>query len=103
MEYINSKINWENSKETNTGDQSAATNTGDWSAAIVDGKESIAIATGYESKAKGSLGCFLVLAEWKKINGELHIVDVKSIEVDGKNIKEDTFYQLINGKFVECE
>ena len=89
------------SAATNTGDQSAATNTGDRSAAIVEGKESIALATGIDSKAKGKIGCFIVLAEWKEIDNEYHIVDVKSAKVDGKNIKEDTFYTLKDGKFVE--
>ena len=89
------------SAATNTGNQSAATNTGYRSAAIVEGKESIALATGIDSKAKGKIGCFIVLAEWKEIDNEYHIVDVKSAKVDGKNIKEDTFYTLKDGKFVE--
>ena len=89
------------SAATNTGDQSAATNTGDYSAAEVSGKESIAMAMGYESKAKGALGCFLVLAEWSEANGEYHIVDVKAAKVDGVNIKENTYYTLVDGLFVE--
>ena len=91
----------DNSAATNTGDYSEATNTGYRSAAIVEGKESIALATGIDSKAKGKIGCFIVLAEWKEIDNEYHIVDVKSAKVDGKNIKEDTFYTLKDGKFVE--
>ena len=91
------------SAATNTGDYSAATNTGYQSAAIVEGKESIALATGIKSKAKGKIGCFIVLTEWKKINNEYHIVDIKSAKVDGENIKEDTFYMLKDGKFVEVD
>ena len=101
VEYIKEQVNWEDDKATNTGNRSAATNTGNQSAAIVEGKESIALATGINSKAKGKIGCFIVLAEWKEINYEYHIVDVKSAKVDGKNIKEDTFYTLKDGKFVE--
>lgn len=110
VEYIKEQVNWEDDKATNTGNQSAATNTGYQSAAtntgyrsaaIVEGKESIALATGIDSKAKGKIGCFIVLAEWKEIDNEYHIVDVKSAKVDGKNIKEDTFYTLKDGKFVE--
>ena len=111
-EYIKEQVNWEDDKATNTGDysaatntgyRSAATNTGDYSAAIVEGKESIALATGIKSKAKGKIGCFIVLTEWKEINNEYHIVDVKSAKVDGENIKEDTFYMLKDGKFVEVD
>ena len=93
--------NW--SAATNTGDRSAATNTGNRSAATVEGKESVAMAIGRNSKAKGSLGCFIVLAEYKKLGREYHIVDVKSAKVDGKKIKPDTFYKLINGEFVEAD
>ena len=91
------------SAATNTGDYSAATNTGNKSAAIVEGKESIALATGIKSKAKVKIGCFIVLTEWKEINNEYHIVDIKSAKVDGENIKEDTFYMLKDGKFVEVD
>lgn len=61
------------------------------------------IATGYDSKAKGALGCFIVLADWKKINGEYHIIDVKSAKVDGEKIKPDVFYILEDGKFKEVD
>ena len=99
-------------KETNTGNHSAATNTGNWSAATntgtrsaatVEGKESIAMATGIEGKAKGKKSCWLVLAEWKERKDGWHIKDVKSVAVDGKKIKEDTFYTLKGGKFVEVK
>jgi len=130
VKFILEKVDWENATESNTGDQSsatntgymsaatntgnrsaatntgymsAATNTGNQSAATVEGEESVAIATGYKSRAKGSLGCWIVLAEWKEKFDEWHIKDVKSAKVDGKKIKADTFYTLINGKFVEAE
>lgn len=112
VEYIKDQVDWEHAKVSNTGDRSAATNTGDWSAATntgdqsaatVTGKESIAMAVGYDSKAKGALGCYLVLSEWKQIDGEYHIVDVQSAKVDGETIKPDIFYKLINGRFVEAD
>lgn len=50
------------------------------------------------------MGCYIVLAEWKRDElGEWHIIDVKSVKVDGENIKGDTFYILKNGKFKEAE
>ena len=103
VEYIKDQVNWDDDKKSNTGIRSAATNTGDWSAATVEGKESVAMAIGYNSKAKGSLGCFIVLAEYKELGGKYHIVDVKSAKVDGEKIKPDTFYKLINGEFVEAD
>jgi hypothetical protein len=89
------------SAATNTGDQSAATNTGDQSAATVEGKESVAMATGYESKAKGALGCWIVLAEWEEREDGFHVKDVQCARVDGEKVKADTFYQLKGGEFVE--
>jgi len=92
------------SAATNTGAQSAATNTGDYSAATVEGKESIACGLGIENKAKGKKGCWLVLTEWEQYKeSNWHIKSVKSVIVDGKKIKENVFYQLKNGKFVEVE
>ena len=92
------------SAATNTGDQSAATNTGDQSAAIVDGKDSIAIVTGKDSKAKGALGCWIVLTERGNWDGETYpILSVQAFKVDGNSIKEDTFYKLVDGKPKEVE
>jgi len=88
------------SAATNTGNWSAATNTGDWSAADVKGKESIAIVTGKESKARGVLGCWLVLTERDK---DYNIVSVKAVKVDGIDIKPDTWYMLVDGKVKEVE
>nr|WP_234404840.1 hypothetical protein [Paenibacillus bouchesdurhonensis] len=91
------------SAATNTGNQSAATNTGNRSAASVEGKESVAMAIGYESKAKGAMGCWIVLAEWEEGDEGYHITDVQSAHVDGERIKPDTWYMLKNGEFVEVE
>ena len=92
------------SAATNTGDYSVATNTGDYSAASVEGKESIVIVTGKASKAKGSLGCWLILTERGEWDGDTYpILDIKSFKVDGEVIKADTWYKLIDGKAVEVE
>ena len=92
------------SAATNTGDCSAATNTGDCSAASVEGKDSIALAFGVESKAKGTLGCYIVLAEWgEDDDGDRQLKTVKCHKVDGEKIKPDTWYMLKNGKFTEVK
>ena len=126
VKFILDKVNWDDKKESNTGDQSAATNTGDQSAATntgdrsaatntgdqsaatntgyrsaatVEGKDSVAIVTGVNSKAKGSLGCWIVLTERGKWNGETYpIISVQAFKVDGELIKPDTYYKLIGGK-----
>ena len=51
VEYIKSKVDWENNKETNTGDYSAATNAGYRSAATNTGNHSVATNAGDQSAA----------------------------------------------------
>ena len=89
---------------SNTGDSSVASNTGYSSVASNTGKKGIASSIGIEGKAKGSIGTWLVLAEWK-VNDDYRweVKEVKTAIVDGENIKADTLYQLNNGKFVEVE
>ena len=104
VKFIMEKVKWEDCKESNTGDQSAATNTGNYSAATVKGLDSIAIVTGKDSKAKGSLGCWIVLTERGEWNGNTYpIISVKAFKVDGESIKEDTFYTLVNGEAIETQ
>lgn len=100
VKFILDKVNWKDKKESNTGYYSAATNTGYRSAAAVKGEESIAIVTGYDSRAKGAMGCWLVITE-RDSNG--HILDVRTAKVDDRRIKPDTWYRLRDGEFVECE
>ena len=88
------------SAATNTGNQSAATNTGNQSAATVGGAENIAVVTGYGSKAKGAVGCWLVLTERDE---KMHILGVQAVCVDGETIKSDTFYMLKNGAIIEVD
>lgn len=107
VKFILEKVDFKNAKEsntgnwsaaTNTGDRSAATNTGNRSAATVGGAESIAVVTGYGSKAKGAVGCWLVLTERDE---KMHILGVQAVCVDGETIKADTFYMLKNGAITE--
>ena len=125
VRFILDKVNWKDAKESNTGDcsaatntgnrsaatntgncsaatntgnRSAATNTGDWSAATVEGEESIAVVTGYGSKAKGALGCWLVLTERDESR---RILGVKAVKVDGEVVKPDRWYMLKNGEITE--
>lgn len=101
VEYIKSNI-IKTKEESASGDCSAATNTGYCSAASVEGKDSIALAFGVESKAKGTLGCYIVLAEWCE-DDDTQLKTVKCHKVDGKIIKPDTWYTLENGMFKEVK
>ena len=58
---------------------------------------------GCNSKAKAAIGSWITLAEWRRIEGVWKPICVKTEQVDGKRIKADTYYKLIDGKFEEVE
>ena len=95
VKFILDKVNFKDAKSTNTGDCSAAT---------VEGNGSVAIVTGKDSRARGVLGSWIVLTERGDLDGNIYpIKEVKAFKVDGVNIKENTFYRLVDGKPVEVE
>ena len=92
------------SSASNTGDYSSASNTGDYSSAEVSGKESVAAVFGKDCKARGALGCWLVLTERGEWNGETYpIKEVRSVKVDGETIKPMVWYTLKGGEVKEVE
>ena len=112
VKFILEKVDFKNAKESNTGDSSAATNTGnssaatntgDSSAATNTGKYGTSISLGIEGRASGSIGNFLVLAEWEYKDLTWKRIAMGLAKVDGKKIKADTFYVLKGGKFIEFE
>ena len=60
---------------------------------------------GINSRAKAKKGSWITLAEWKCDNNrDIWIpVCVRTEQVDGERIKEDIFYQLIDGEFKEVQ
>ena len=83
-----------------SGDCSTGAASGDCSSAEVSGKNSIAVANGYNSKARGSVGCYIVLTEYDD-DGKFLLA--KMARVDGTVIKDGVWYTLKNGEFVEAE
>ena len=83
-----------------SGDYSTAAATGDYCSAKADGKDSIAVVNGARGKACGALGCYLVLTEY---DDDGHMICAKMARVDGSVIKENVYYALKNGEFVEAE
>ena len=83
-----------------SGDSSTAAATGAYCSAKADGKDSIAVVNGVCGKACGALGCYLVLTEYDDYG---HMLWTKMAKVDGTHIKENVWYTLKNGEFVEDE
>ena len=92
-----------------TGNCGASSATGYKGAAEAGDPESIAVAWGYKGKAKGVIGSYLVLADWEGNENkywtqeEWNLKGAKMIRVDGVNIKENTYYTMLNGEVVETK
>ena len=84
-----------------SGTRGTAAASGTRGTAAASGYNSIAFSSGISGSAKATLGNFIVVSEWKEIDGKWTRVAVKSAKVDGAKIKADTFYKLVNNKFVE--
>ena len=83
-----------------SGYSSTAAATGAYCSAKADGKDSIAVVNGACGKACGALGCYLVLTEY---DDDHHMLWAKMAKVDGTHIKENVWYTLKNGEFVEVK
>ena len=115
------------SATSSSGLCSAASSTGDWSSTSSSGRCSVASSTGFCStassghetsiavawgcggKAKGVLGSYIVLADWRNKSGsncpldisDWEFKDAKMIKIDGKKYKPNTWYAFYKGKIVE--
>lgn len=98
---VNAVFNRVKGKEPfSSGDYSTAAATGVYCSAKADGKDSIAVVNGACGKARGALGCYLVLTEY---DDDGHMICAKMARVDGSAIRENVYYTLKNGEFVEVK
>ena len=87
-----------------SGNSAQIGSSGDSAKIDSSGKHSVVMCAGYNSMAKAKIGSWITLAEWKKnSDGKWIPVCVKTEQVDGERIKEDTFYKLEDGEFKEYE
>ena len=96
-----------------TGTCGASSATGYCGASSAEDKDALAVAWGYKSKAKGVIGSFLVFADWEytgsKDNPEYDrnnqsawvLNGAKMVQVNGDDIKPDTWYTIENGEIAE--
>ena len=96
MDRVNKNV--KGTKNKASGNWSTGAASGDYCRAEAFGKDSIAVANGAHSKARGAMGCYLVLTEY---DDDGHMICAKMAKVDGAVIKENTWYTLENGEFVE--
>lgn len=84
-----------------TGDYAQISTTGIGVVVYSLGYHSIINCQGVNTMVRAKRGSWITLTEWKTICGVLEVSCVKTEYVDGERIKEDTFYTIENGKFVE--
>ena len=83
-----------------SGWRGCAISSGKYGSAEANGKQCIAVAFGEQGRARGKIGNWIVVAEYGS-DGE--IIEPKIAVVDGENIKQDTWYTVKNGEFVEVK
>ena len=72
--------------------------SGDYAQIKSEGQGAVIMCAGANSKARAKKGSWITLAEY---DDNRKPVCVKTEQVDGERIKEDTWYQLIDGEFKE--
>ena len=106
IEYTMSRTKKEASKDDDYGASSA---TGYKGASSAEHKDAVAVAWGYRGRAKGVLGSHLVLADWEGNDSRYwqpeywELKGAKMVQVDGKDIKPDTWYTMENGEIMEWD
>ena len=107
IEYVKAHTTMEHTdpKAATAGDSGAAT-AGNFGAATSRGSVSVGengcgLVRGNGVKIKGGLGAVLVICE--ENTNDCDIKELQAFVVDGKDIKADTWYKLVDGELVEAE
>ena len=68
------------------------------------GEDSVICCAGNNCVVKAKKGSWITLSEWKYDEEKERSIPVcvKTEYVDGEHIKEDTYYKLVGGEFVEA-
>ena len=88
-----------------SGDGAQLASSGDGAKIGSSGEDSVICCAGAGSITKAKKGSWITLTEWEFDDDKKRYVPVcvKTEYVDGERIKEDTFYQLRDGEFVEVD
>ena len=89
----------------NGGDSARIGSSGDHAQIDSTGEDSVICCVGRNSKVRAKIGSWITLSEWECSKEKQRWVPkcVRTEYVDGKNIKPDTWYKLVDGRFVECD
>ena len=86
-----------------SGDSARIGSSGDYARIDSTGEDSVICCAGDNSAVRAKKGSWITLSEWRYSEEKKRSVPVfvKTEYVDGEKIKEDTWYKLDNGNFVE--
>ena len=86
-----------------SGDSAQIGSSGNYAQIELNGEDGVGVSAGINCVIKGKIGNWITLSEWKEDSKKNRFVpvSVKSAKIDGKILKEDVFYKLVDGKFVE--
>ena len=102
VNFVIERTTFEEPKIGSSGDSAQIGSSGDSAKIGSSGNYAVVMCAGNDSIAKAKKGSWITLAEWKEnAEGSWIPVNVITVQVDGEKIKEDTYYRLENGEFVE--
>ena len=98
------KSSGDDAKIGSSGNYAKIGSSGDGAKIGSSGKNSVVMCAGNNSIAKAKIGSWITLAEWGRDDNRDWIpINVVTKRVDGVEIKEDTYYKLVNGVFTEVD
>ena len=95
--YAHSATTGSYAHSATAGNYAHSATTGNYAHSATAGNYAISCALGMQGSAKAAQGSWLVLAEYTEEGKKVKLV--RTVKVDGKKIKADTFYTLKDGKF----
>jgi len=96
-DYSKNASSGDSSQNASSGNYSKNASSGDYSSIEMVGENNVGANIGRDGIIKGVKGCWITLAEYDK---DGICICVKSAQIDGEIIKENTWYKLLNGEFV---
>ena len=87
-----------------SGDYAKIGSSGNYAQIDSAGNKAVISGIGFKTIAKGKIGSWIILSEYQQDENDNLVVDfVKTEQIDGEKIKEDTYYTLYNHEFAEVQ
>jgi hypothetical protein len=93
----------DSAKVASSGYYAKVASSGDYAKHDIRGKESVCFDCGIGGIVKGIKGTYIALCEWYYDNNKWQIRATTTTQIDGKKLKENTYYGLYNGKITEID